>query len=183
MALHPWLKRMLEDGSLFLLYGPPGSGKTSLAFELAAHAPAPPCIISTESGTSLAYRHYPPPRSRLVEVLAADELAPSVAGCVASGFFVVVDSANAIYRVDAEAAPLSLASALLRWSAEEGVGGVMTAQVSLDGGRAAGWSLLAPWATVIARLERLGDRMVAEIVKPGGLVVAFRRRGGGLEWI
>lgn len=192
MTLHPWLRSHAARGSLFLLYGPPGSGKTSLALEILRFAEEAlnfkSCLVATETGTLLAVRHKRWTPWRVVEAYSLDVLASAVAGCSRRGVSVAVDSANSLYRREGDAAKagavVSFVSAILRSSAERGAPAVMTAQVALDGSEVPGWRFMAPWASVILRLEHRGGRRIAVGEKPRRIILEFTLGdGGSVEWI
>lgn len=192
MGLHPWLRGHAARGALFLVYGPPGSGKTSITLEILRFAEDQlglnSCLVATETGTLLAVRHSAWAPRRVVESYTLDSLPVRVVDCVRGGGAVAVDSANSLYRLEgggmAAGSIVSFVSALLRSRAEKGAPMVMTAQVSMDGTEVPAWAYMAPWASVILRLEHRGGRRVAAAEKPERMIMEFMVKDGGvLEWI
>ncbi|GAB6148300.1 P-loop NTPase family protein [Stetteria hydrogenophila] len=192
MGLHPWLRSHAARGSLFLVYGPPGSGKTALSLELLRFSEEElgldTCLIATETGTLLAVRHRSWAPGAVVEAYSLLDLLQAVVECAGRGAAVAVDSANSLYRVEGASidagAMLSLASALLRSRSGRGVPAVMTAQVSLDGSEVPGWRFMAPWANVILRMEARGGRRIVVGEKPSRMLLEYRiGEGGVVEWI
>ncbi len=192
MSLHPWLRSYAARGSLFLIYGVPGSGKTSITLEILRFAEEGlgirSCLVATETGTLLAVRHRGWAPWRVVEAFSLDALPGIVVECVKDGAAVAVDSANNLYRLEGAGldagAIVSFVSALLRSRASKGLPAVLTAQVSLDGSEVPAWRHLALWANVILRLEHRGRRRVAVGEKPKKILLEFAiKEGGALEWI
>jgi DNA polymerase III delta prime subunit len=192
MSLHPWLRSYAARGAVFLIYGPPGSGKTSLALEILRFAEEglgrKSCLVATETGTLLAVRHGKWAPWRVVEAFSLDALPGVVAECAKAGAAVAVDSANSLYRLEGAGldagAAVSFVSALLRSRVERGLPAVLTAQVSLDGAEVPAWRFMAPWANVILRLGHREGRRVAVGEKPRRILLEFTiREGGVVEWI
>lgn len=180
------LREIVEDKSYLVLYGPPATGKTRVAFELARQALSQgmnAVVLATEPGT-LTYARFVVTCVPTVRALSISELIDALVEYAAAGWFIVVDSINWPFRgyvTPENLTILSSLSAILRRT-----GGAAVGQVTEEGEEMALGRWVLPWAHVIARSQRVpcGGRPCSAIsfVKPPRGTLTFELTSDGVRW-
>ncbi|MGC9210336.1 MAG: hypothetical protein ACP5FT_03635 [Acidilobus sp.] len=181
------LRDFVERRLYLVIYGPPATGKTRVAYELARYAISvgmDVVVLATEPGT-LAYARNVVTCVPTVPILSIDELVETLVKAGSRGSFIVVDSINWPFRgyvTPSNLVRLSMISALLRR-----LGGVAVGQVTeYEGYEMALGRWVIPWAHVIARSERLRCRRPVSslsLVKPLGRTYEYELTGEGVRWL
>ena len=190
------LRFITSPSSFTLLYGPAGSGKTSLAIEAVKHACRGHCLYASTERLDFLRRaeQANAPLDRMIVFLAvsADDFAAlAVRRNLPLMDIVVVDSINAFAR-DSEEAQLYtilLAAVLRRMTEDYSTPVLATAQVHAteEGVEPVLARPLLEYSTLAGRLERAGQRRLLELFNPHTgealMTAEFRITSGGVEWL
>ena len=177
----------MDGGSFLLIYGPPATGKTRIAFEVAKYVLGrgrDAAVLATESGTT-AYARAVATCVPTYVALSVEELLEEVIYAASKGAFVVVDSINWPFRsapTERSLAVLSFISSVLKQ-----VGGLAVGQVAEVGGETemALGRWVIPWADLVGRTKRLGKeaRAELEVLKPFRRTIPYELTAEGVRWL
>lgn len=189
---------LFSQPSSLLLYGSEGVGKTNLVLTIIKlSSPSIALYISTEGSNYIERANQLGLLERddvlFAEALDEAHLAQLLARAstvLKKHSLLVIDSLNYHYRGEVRGIEslrffLSMLSFLKQLS-QNGVYVVATAQVREgENGRVEipGMQLLIPWADVVARVDRTGDKRILTVEKPVNIVAEFRITNHGIEWI
>ncbi|MGC9112394.1 hypothetical protein [Acidilobus sp.] len=184
------LSELIDIDRFVVVYGPFGTGKTRLAFEVARHLMSNGHnvrLLATEPGT-LSYARNVVTCVPYMTILTADQLVNEVVRAASEGVKIIVDSINWPFRSlqgDYPLRLLSFVSAVLRQ-----VGGFAVGQIAdVEGGEfemsLGRWVL--PWADAIAYTERItckrGPCVALTFIKPFINTLIFELKKEGVEWV
>ena len=178
---------LVDRGLFLLIYGPPATGKTRIAFEVAKYVlgkGGDAVVLATESGTATYARAVAACVPTRV-VLDVEELLENVIYAASKGAFMVVDSINWIFRSAPTEKLLSVLSFIS--SVLKQVGGLAVGQVAEVEGETemALGRWVIPWADVVGVTRRLGGeaRGELEVLKPFRRVIAYELTAEGVRWL
>lgn len=184
------LSELIDNDRFVVVYGPFGTGKTRLAFEVARHFMSKGHevrLLATEPGT-LSYARNVVTCVPYITILTADQLVSEVVRAAAEGTKIIVDSINWPFRSLQGEYPLrllSFVSAIMRQA-----GGFAVGQVAeVEGGEfemsLGRWVL--PWADAIAYTNRImckrGPCVALTFIKPFISTLIFELKKEGVEWV
>lgn len=184
MKTHPYMARILREGTLTFIYGPPGTGKSRLALHIVRVAEErgfKTLVVATESGALLAFRSL---GLNVNYAKTIDEMAKLVASGALSGSYVVVDTINSYYRGDPDyysRRMLAAACSFMRIS-----GGLALGQASEVEGRlgSPGYSIIGRYAHIVGVTSKAGEgKFYLKILKPEERLTAFRIEGDNIVWL
>jgi len=187
--LPPDLREVVDRRLYFVIYGPPATGKTRIAFELAKYAIASgkeALVLATEPGT-LTYARNVATCVPTKAVLSFYDMTNLVVEALSGGVLLVIDSINWPFRGylgTYSLARLSMISAMLRRSGGVAVGQVM--EVGQEEEMALGrWVI--PWAHVVGKAERVrckgGPCSRLTLLKPPGPSFTYELISNGVRWL
>ena len=186
--VNPVIRSWIVESRFVFIYGSAGVGKSHLArsfSNLANNMGKRSCIIATEEGTLALLRSYPL-NSKLSEVLFVTDkysLLYSFLECLFDKKYIIIDTINSFFDGSDESLKIiGLISALSRFSS----GGVLAlGQVREVDNRLypAAWQAIIPWAEVIGKIERNGEKNLVYLEKPRKGILAFKIEKGDVIWI
>ncbi len=184
MKTHPYIARIVGEGVLTFIYGPPGSGKSRLALHIvrvAEERGLKTLVVASESGALLAFRSL---GFKVNYVKTIDEMVKLVASGALSGSYIIVDTINSHYRGDPDyysRRMLAAACSFMRIS-----GGLALGQASEVEGRlgSPGYSIIGRYAHIVGVTSKAGEgKFHLRIVKPEERLAAFKIEGGDIVWL
>jgi len=186
--VNPVIKSWIREGKFVFMYGPAGVGKSHLArffSNLVNNMGKKSCIIATEEGTLALLRSYPL-NAKLSEVLFVTDkysLLYSFLECLFNRKYVIIDTINSLFNGSKESLKIiGLISALSRFS----INGVLAlGQVREVDNRLypAAWQAIIPWADIIGKIEKDGEKRIVHLEKPRKGILAFKIEKGDVVWI
>jgi energy-coupling factor transporter ATP-binding protein EcfA2 len=189
MKLSPAVKKWILEGKFIFIYGAAGTGKSHLALNFANFSSRElslkACIIATETGTLTLLRRHPPQEGvKIYFSPTLKSMLDQFLDCLYEGRYVVIDTINALHDGTANSYRLiGLISSMSRASSLGVLALGQVREVEAEGLYPAAWQAVIPWAEVVGRTSKLGDKFLLSIEKPRRGIMAFRIRDGEVEWI
>ncbi|AMD31076.1 MAG: PhoH family protein [Acidilobus sp.] len=188
--LPQFISKLIDEQKFMVVYGPFGTGKTRLAFEVAKYIMSQGRsvrVMATEPGT-LSYARNVVTCVPYVIILAADQLVNEVVRAASEGASIIIDSINWPFRSLTGGYPLralSFISAVLRQVGGFAVGQVSEVQEGEYEMSLGKWVL--PWADAIAYTTRVmckrGPCVTLTFIKPYLNSLIFELEKEGIRWV
>ncbi len=185
--LHPFISDFIDNNLFLLIYGPPATGKTHLAFEIAKYLISKKSefsFIATEAQT-FTYSKYFKYEIPIKLIITREQLIKEVIENIKQKKFIIIDSINNLFRPfndDVSQKELSLISSLLSL-----YGGFSTGQISQEDSETNKMSMdlwVIPWAKGIGITRKLKENVVElKLVRPKEIILGFKIIRDGIEWI
>jgi len=187
LALHPFISNFIDNNVFLVIYGPPATGKTHLAFEISKYLIYKRrdfVFLATEAQT-FTYGKYFAYNVPLNLVVTREQLLKEIIESIKLKKYIIIDSINYLFRSydnDTSEKELSLISSLL-----SSVGGFATGQITQEGFDSSKMSMdtwIIPWAKAIGITNKLNEKVVElKLLKPRKLILGYEIIRDGVKWI
>ncbi|MCE4623975.1 MAG: ATP-binding protein [Caldisphaeraceae archaeon] len=184
--LHPIISDYINKRLFIVVYGPPRTGKTHLAFSIARYLLSNNIkagIIATEASTFTFARNVEH-NTEVYLCITKEQLVKKVIDFIIENRYIVLDSINWLFRSfndETSQKELSFISSLMGT-----YGGFATGQVSEieDTYKMSMDSWILPWANVIGAAKKLNNNLVElKIERPKEVIMKYKITRDGVDWI
>jgi DNA polymerase III delta prime subunit len=185
--LHPFISNFIDNNVFLVIYGPPATGKTHLAFEISKYLINKRkdfVFLATEAQT-FTYGKYFIYDVPLKLVVTKEQLLKEIIEGIESKKYIIIDSINYLFRTfndDTSEKELSFISSLLSI-----VGGFATGQITqedFDSSKMSMDTWIIPWAKAIGITNKLNEKVVElKLLKPRKVILGYEIIRDGVKWI